>query len=460
MPSDDRAAEPIRVRVSSRSSMVDVLQEITLQTALNRALDLVWNSFHHFHREAEVGSVFSLHERACETDYAALGDHKTTLTYTTNFARSFLNSGVEYLKAATNAALNTGPDARWSSLALTRSLIEASAACYWLVEPGLDLDTRLRRTNQMLVRGCHEILNVLPDDQGSYRRFMTVDPAVRETCLEVRDTALQWAIAQGWKCQNGKSINRSRWISEIPGHKEAVVLAGQGEPVYWKDVYSVLSGATHSQPFLMAFSISEEPEVLLKRALTVLDIGLSVYMKTLHAYSSLMGWDDHELDSWFEPVHSTLQHIIGPDETPLPAAKFEPEMCAMCPDYESPFMHRLALVSHVASLLERNVQGKHPEAREAPERYALATELLNRLDGMLVDGDGPGSGGEDLRNHAGTGHTSALSLLGFEPSELLTSIAASWAVLRAPSYQENLGTVQGWMFRPDDQTPPIPHGNR
>ena len=460
MPPSTRPTEAMRVRVSSRSSLVDSMQEITLQAALNRAIDLVWSSFHHFHGEAEAGSVFSIQARACETDYTALGDHKTTLTYTTNFARSFLNSGIDYLRAATNAALATGSDVRWSSFALTRSLIEASAECYWLVDPELDLDTRLRRTNQILVRGCHEILRMVPDGQDSGRRFMSVDPAVRATCLDVGEAALQWAIEQGWKCNSGKSITRNRWIAEIPGHKEAVALAGQGEPAYWKDVYSVLSGATHSRPFLMAFAISEEPEVLFKRALTVLDIGLSVYTKTLHAYSSLMGWDDHELDSWFEPVHNTLQHLIDPDETPLPTATVEPEICAKCPDYEAPFMHRLALVSHIASLLERNVERKHPEAREAPERYAFATEFLTRLDGMLVEGAGPSSGGQDLRIHAGTGHTSALTLLGFEPSELLTSIAAGWAVLRASSYEENLGTVQGWMFRPDDQTPPVPHGNR
>ena len=90
----------------------------------------------------------------------------------------------------------------------------------------------------------------------------------------------------------------------------------------------------------------------------------------------------------------------------------------------------------------------------------MATEFLNRLDAMLVDSDSPGSGGQDLRTQAGTGHTGALTLFGFEPSEVLTSIAANWAVLRASSDQANVGRVQGWMYRPDDQSPWVPHGNR
>ena len=63
-----------------------------------------------------------------------------------------------------------------------------------------------------------------------------MDPKARAVCLESREAALEWARAQGWTCAKGKTLTRSRWIVEIPGHKEAVALAAQGEPDYYRDV--------------------------------------------------------------------------------------------------------------------------------------------------------------------------------------------------------------------------------
>ena len=115
-----------------------------------------------------------------------------------------------------------------------------------------------------------------------------MDPKARAVCLESREAALEWARAQGWTCAKGKTLTRSRWIVEIPGHKEAVALAAQGEPDYYRDVYSMLSGATHSQPLLMALSISDEPDRFLDRALLALDIGL---ITPAHYEDTRNSWD-------------------------------------------------------------------------------------------------------------------------------------------------------------------------
>ena len=460
MPNSVPESEAVRVRVSSGNPLVDSVQEITLRAALNRAIDLLADCFDSCNRPAKPGSLFSQQSEACDEQYTAVGNHKTTLIYTNNFAKSLVHSALDHLKAATSAALDTGSTVRWSSLALTRSLIEASVECLWLVEPTLDVDTRLRRTNQMLVRAGHEMARMLPDPEDSTPRLVSIDPKARAVSLEVRDAALEWAKVQGWTCQGGRAITRSRWVAEIPGRRELVALAAEGAPTFGQDVYSMLSGATHSQPLLMALAISEDAETLFERALKFLDIGLSFYTQALHAYAELMGWSDHDIDGWFAPVHATLQHLQDPEDTSLPAPRIEAGTCEMCPDYEAPYMHRLALVSHIAALLERNVERKHPEAGEAPERYHLATEFLGRLDSLLAGGKPKTSTDQDLRVHAGTGHTSGLTLLGFDPGELLTSIAASWAVLRAPTYESNAGNVQGWMFRPDEHGPAVPHGNR
>ena len=96
----------------------------------------------------------------------------------------------------------------------------------------------------------------------------------------------------GWACANGKAITRKTWTGEIPSHKAMVALAAEGELDYWMDVYSMLSGATHSQPLLMTLSLGDEPETHLDRALMVLDIGISFYTDALRQLAEFMGWRD------------------------------------------------------------------------------------------------------------------------------------------------------------------------
>ena len=208
MPNSGPESEAVRVRVSSGNPLVESAQEITLRVALNRAIDFLADCFDSCNRPAESGSVFSRQAEACEEQYTAVGNHKTTLIYTNNFAKSLVHSGLDHLKATTSAALDTGSTVRWSSLALTRSLIEASVECLWLVEPTLDVDTRLRRTNQMLVRAGHEMARMLPDPEDSTPRLVSIDPKARAVSLEVRDAALEWAKAQGWTCHSGRAITR------------------------------------------------------------------------------------------------------------------------------------------------------------------------------------------------------------------------------------------------------------
>ena len=217
------------VGLPGRANLVDSVQGFALHLALTRALDSVADCFEG--RQDEPESVCSQQTEACERGYAPIDDHKTTLNHTSSFAFNLILSGVDYLKGATRATMNIGSGLRWSPLALTRSLVEASADCIWLIDPALDLETRLRRTNQMLVRACGEMLLMMPGDQEITPRFVSIDPIVRATSLEVRDAALRWAIAQGWTCANGKEITRARWIGEIPSHKELVALAPKKQEI-------------------------------------------------------------------------------------------------------------------------------------------------------------------------------------------------------------------------------------
>ena len=363
--------------------------------------------------------------------------------------------------------MSTGSAVRWSSLALTRSLVEASAQCTWLIDPDLDLEARLRRTNQMFVRACHEMLNLLPDGQETTPRFLSIDPTVKEHSLKGRDDALEWARAQGWTCRNGKTITQKRWTGEIPSHKEAVALAAQGAvelasqgtPAYWKDVYGMLSGATHSQPLLFALSMRDGPDTFLDRALMVLDFGVAFYKQALRQFARFMGWNDHDVDSWFGPVHATIEHMRFPEDAPLPVSRVRPEQCQICPEYQDPAIHRLALASHLCALLERNIDGESSGGTDAPARYNSAVEFINKLQANLMNSDDADSKTQKLSTALGREHAGVLALFGTDPSEVLTSIAASWAVMGSPDYKPNIGKVQGWLTGSDDQSDAVPYGN-
>ena len=450
------SSEPVRARLPTGSSLIDNAQEITLQAALNHAIGLVADCFDDCNRDAESESVYSQQAKAYEEIYAEVDDHQTTLVHTQNLAKNLVHGGLDYLKSATAATLNTGSVARWSALSLTRSLIEASADCLWLVDPKLNLDTRVRRTNQMFVRSCDEMLRMLPDRESTTSRFLSIDPAAKTVCLKARDSALEWAKAQGWACANGKAITRKTWIGEIPSHKAMVALAAEGEPDYWMDVYSMLSGATHSQPLLMTLSLGDEPDTHLDRALMVLDIGVSFYTDALRRLAEFMGWRDHDIDKWFAPVHLAIQHIRTPDDIPLP--KFEIEGCEACPDYQEPFMHRLAFVSHLCALMELNVDPGNTSGTDAPERYSSAIEFFNLVHERLEVEDMRDPQTQEKRTALGVGHTGVLTLYGSNLREVLTSVAASWAVLRSPSYQTSVRKLQCWLSQAEDGSE-VPYGN-
>ena len=455
----DNFGDSHKVWVSGRPSLVDPIQQIALRTWLDRALRLVADCFDNLDRQARPGSVFAQQAEACETAYASVEDHKTTLVYTKNHAKGLVHSCLDHLNAAANASLDAGSGARWPSFALTRSLIEASAECRWLVDPDLDLDTRLRRTNQLFVRACHEMVRTLPEPDEAVPRFVSADPVMKAKCLNARDSALKWAQAQGWQCRNGKAITRARWIGELPSRLEMVAVSAEGAPAYSKDVYSMLSGVVHSQPLFVSLSAREDPTIHLDRALLVLDIGIGFYTNALKTYANFMGWDDHDIDDWFGPVHATLHHMRFPTEIPLPAERVEPDQCKACPDYQAPFMHRIALVSHLCALLEQHVQPAIDADSEAPLRYTLALEFFDKMHQTIAEGSVDDPRIQKLHTEFGSGHAGVLSLLGLDPTEMVSSAAASWAVLGAPSYRNHIGFLQGWVSKPDDQAPLVPYAN-
>ena len=121
-------------------------------------------------------------------------------------------------------------------------------------------------------------------------------------------------------------------------------------------------------------------------------------------------------------------------------------------------MHRLAFVSHLCALMELNVDPGNTSGTDAPERYSSAIEFFNMVNERLVAEDMPDPETQEKRTALGVGHTGVLTLYGSNLREVLTSVAASWAVLRSPSYQANAGYLQCWLSQTEDGSE-VPYGN-
>ena len=156
-----------------------------------------------------------------------------------------------------------------------------------------------------------------------------------------------------------------------------------------------------------------------------------------------MGWDDHDIDGWFGPVHMTIEHIVERDETRL--LEIGSDRCEICPDYAEPAMHRLALTSHLYALLEHSIELETRHSTTAPEMYTAAMEVFNAVQKILSDGESAEQLTKAMRKDLGIGHAAELMMSGTDPVEVIKSAAASWAILRSPSYQSCVGVVQRWI---------------
>ena len=99
MSASTASNEPVRLTVSTRSPLVDTMQEITLRAALNRAIGLVADCFDNCNRKAEPRSTYSKRAEAYEGSYSPVDDHETTVVHTENLAKHLVQGGIDYLKA-------------------------------------------------------------------------------------------------------------------------------------------------------------------------------------------------------------------------------------------------------------------------------------------------------------------------------------------------------------------------
>ena len=185
---------------------------------------------------------------------------------------------------------------------LVRSALEGLAICWWLIDPSLQHDERLRRTNLQLFRS----LGYLGRLSRSAPRVEDRPRASDVTSKLQRDLVDQ-ASTLGWKCDDGKTPNVRRWKDEIPGYESLVErLITLEEPngsvhIDGRFVYGMLSGQAHSDFIHIVLGVTGSANFR-HNAMIFLGNAIYQFFRCLLSLSHVMGWNDHAIPEWFSPI--------------------------------------------------------------------------------------------------------------------------------------------------------------
>lgn len=231
------------------------------------------------------------------------------------FLSLYLQAAGQYSHSAAYLLNLHGPDAIMSIRTLARASIEASSLAFWLCEPDIGADERLRRCNQLQVRSFNNAyknemvnLRIEPDLSEHKRRASQYQHS--------RDQALEWAHNRGWTGRSRKSQGQrptmKQWIGEIPSKTELLgrITEAVGHGVFpGKSVYMSLSGTAHSD-HLMTITDSSEPTSPLTfyRAVLALTVSVSIYALLVNRVYVWSGWK-FDMEEKFYRVIELLQSL-------------------------------------------------------------------------------------------------------------------------------------------------------
>ena len=150
--------------------------------------------------------------------------------------------------------------------ALTRSAVEASAACLWLCSNKIPWEERLQRFSQLHLRSAYTCLveeGIDPNDRPE-RLLMDQDSILT---LDECDTLISEVKGRGWTCTKGKNRGGvptiSKWVRELPSYSELVKEASAIVPIsptMLRTFYSMSSRSVHTDPVTVASGSTEEDE--------------------------------------------------------------------------------------------------------------------------------------------------------------------------------------------------------
>ncbi len=254
-------------------------------------------------------------------DIAAAGitDEDVTSMFTVQtMLDSYIRAATEHIRAA--AVLmgsNESTMPLLSIAALGRISCEASGVAFWLCNPDLCWEDRLRRCNQLQFKMIKDALRGSKDFRDLFQTSW-IDRSI-DGYKNQEDTVLDWARQRSWDYQ-GSPPSRSNWSKEVPTFTQLVreLVESSGEPaVLGQMLYSVGSGAVHSNPILVDRSLYElTPASRQYSAALKLKTALRCYCLLRDRIAEWTGWEP-ETD-WFGAVEHRVQRLFIAHLSELP----------------------------------------------------------------------------------------------------------------------------------------------
>lgn len=205
----------------------------------------------------EEGSIAAAEQG--EIDLAGITDDGVTSMRTVRgMLDSYSRSAAAHLRAAAVlAGADGGATLLLSITALSRISCEASATAFWLCDPRLGWDERLRRCS-------HLQFKAFQDGLRPSQRFIEVlsTPWGEEAVAGYRDgmnEVIGFAQERHWTYRN-RSPSDSNWSKGVPSFTRLMrdLVADVGEPAaVGQMLYSSGSGVVHSNPILVDLVLSQ-----------------------------------------------------------------------------------------------------------------------------------------------------------------------------------------------------------
>ena len=217
---------------------------------------------------------------------AGITDDDVTCMFTVRWILdSYICSATEHIRAAAVLMGSDGPITPVLPIAaLSRISCEASGVAFWLSDPDLGWEGRLKRCNKLqfkmnksAMKGLNEFYDLVQTTWVSGRV-----ESYQDEITEV----LEWANRRGWSDHQGNPPSRKNWTEDIPSftHLMRELVESSGEPgVLGQIIYSVSSGVTHSNPLLVGLAYDLTPAAH--------ECSAALKIKTaLRCYRLLGGW--------------------------------------------------------------------------------------------------------------------------------------------------------------------------
>ena len=253
-----------------------------------------------------------------DMDAAGITDDDVTSMFTVRtMMDSYIRSATEHIRAAALLLGTGGTIPLLSIAALSRISCEASGFAFWLSDPDIGWNIRLKRCNQLQFRMIEEALR---GSKGISDLFQTswVESRTQDYRAE-RNAVIEWAKQRNWDSQ-GKAPSFSNWSEDIPSLTQLSrdLVESSGEPAaIGQMLYSMGSGAVHSNPILVDRALYEiTPIARQYSAVLKIKMALRCYHLLRVRIEEWTGWESET--EWFYTVERVGQVLFEPYLRELP----------------------------------------------------------------------------------------------------------------------------------------------